>query len=332
MIDRKQIMDRAQTNVYGNLFPKEVIEKYDAPNRYYHTSEHLFFMVDRVLSNIPDNPSAILAAIYHDIVYDPYSSTNEEDSVAMMKDMLIRYPNSLASKCNVLEDATKIILETKDLNNNSEFNIIDRSILYYGTTSELIDYGIKIWKEFNRYSWTDFKAGHKKVILQILKDRGKLRPEINGYFSWLDSHKPTLAVYAGSFNPFHIGHKYVADQASKMFDKVILAIEHNPDKPQRNENEVVKTFHGLYQVQHFSDLLSNYIKHLAQDYSVSVVKGIRNAEDLNYEKVQERYLRELYPDINICYILTDPTLEHISSSGIKNLMMFDALVDQYLWK
>ena len=164
--------------------------------------------------------------------------------------------------------------------------------------------------------------------VKILK--GRLRADVNGYIAWLDSHKPTLAVYAGSFNPFHIGHKYVADQAAKMFDKVILATGTNPDKLERNEDD--KTHHGIYQVQRFSGLLSDHIKHLAQDYSVALVKGIRNAEDLNYEKVQERFLRELYPDINIYYILTDPSLEHISSSAIKNLMKFNSPVDHYLWK
>ena len=35
----------------------------------------------------------------------------------------------------------------------------------------------------------------------------------------------TKAVFAGSFDPFTLGHKDILERASKMFDEVIVALE-----------------------------------------------------------------------------------------------------------
>jgi pantetheine-phosphate adenylyltransferase len=37
-----------------------------------------------------------------------------------------------------------------------------------------------------------------------------------------------IGVYAGSFNPFHVGHADILHQALEVFDEVILAIGNNP--------------------------------------------------------------------------------------------------------
>ena len=40
----------------------------------------------------------------------------------------------------------------------------------------------------------------------------------------------TVAVYTGSFNPFHKGHLDILNKAKRMFDEVVIAVGHNPDK------------------------------------------------------------------------------------------------------
>ena len=40
----------------------------------------------------------------------------------------------------------------------------------------------------------------------------------------------TTAVFAGSFDPITNGHYDILEQASKMFNKVIIAVAYNPSK------------------------------------------------------------------------------------------------------
>ena len=72
---------------------EEVAARYDEPHRRYHDRRHL----DRVVADVerllvtvevPDADAVRLAAVFHDAVYDPRSATNEEDSAALVGEML----------------------------------------------------------------------------------------------------------------------------------------------------------------------------------------------------------------------------------------------------
>ena len=39
-----------------------------------------------------------------------------------------------------------------------------------------------------------------------------------------------ICVFAGSFDPFTVGHQEVVDKCLEMFDGIIVAVLNNPDK------------------------------------------------------------------------------------------------------
>ena len=41
----------------------------------------------------------------------------------------------------------------------------------------------------------------------------------------------STVLYPGSFDPFHLGHLDVVEQATALFGEVVVAVMHNPDKP-----------------------------------------------------------------------------------------------------
>ena len=41
----------------------------------------------------------------------------------------------------------------------------------------------------------------------------------------------TAALYPGSFDPFHLGHLDVVEQAAELFGEVVVVAMHNPAKP-----------------------------------------------------------------------------------------------------
>ena len=62
--------------------------RYGEPARFYHTLDHideLMRFYDEYRGKIVDNLAVRLAIMYHDIIYDPKSGTNEEDSAAIFE-------------------------------------------------------------------------------------------------------------------------------------------------------------------------------------------------------------------------------------------------------
>lgn len=172
-------------------------------------------------------------------------------------------------------------------------------------------------KEFTLNQHVDFLE-YQKQRLQFL-EKQNVNSNIKVLCDYVKVNKPKIAIFAGSFNPFHKGHYNVLQKAEKLFDKVIIAFGKNPDKtirnwpiPQTINNRQHTEYHGL---------LTDHIESFG--YDVTVVRGLRNSTDFNYEQNQYRYLQELKPDIKIINIFCDKEFEHISSSGIRTLEKYD---------
>jgi phosphopantetheine adenylyltransferase len=108
-------------------------------------------------------------------------------------------------------------------------------------------------------------------------------------------------------------------KAEKLFDKVIIAFGKNPDKTVRTW-DIPKTI-GNRQLTEYNGLLTDYVDSLG--YDVTLVRGLRNSTDFQYEQNQYRYIQELKPDIKIVNVFCDKEFEHISSSGIRTLEKYD---------
>lgn len=279
------------------------------------------------LGDVESN-ALFLAAVYHDVVYKPESNTNEKDSVSFMLETLKQFPNSLVTP-EVIEKASKLILDTADLDCSNILNYYDRQFIINEQEDELLDYSSKIWKEFNFHSWEDFKKGHLEIVT-------KINPQLRFYKNFLDKIRPRVGLYVGSFNPLHIGHKFIADEASKIFDKVILASGTNPDKVNcatYSTGILSSTVFNRYQTISFGGLLSNVVSELERQYDVTIVRGVRNGQDLEYGRMQDVFLKKIKPDIKVVYINSPSELSHISSSAIKNLINLGAtdVAKEMLW-
>lgn len=136
----------------------------------------------------------------------------------------------------------------------------------------------------------------------------------------------TIAVYPGSFNPWHAGHKDVLNQAIKTFDKVIVAIGRNPEKEslielanraKKIEQSIAELPLGLkIEIVSFSGLFRDFIQD--GDYNV-IIKGIRNIQDFEYEKNQQYWNEDLGIKIPTFYVIADRKLAHVSSSALRSI-------------
>jgi len=136
---------------------------------------------------------------------------------------------------------------------------------------------------------------------------------------WLENFEPRIGLFPGSFNPFHKGHYNILCKAEKLFHKVIIAFGNNPDKPPRTF-PIPQTIKNR-QIVEYSSLLTDLVEKFP--YRITVIRGLRNSTDFQYEQNQYRYMKELKPDLNIVNIFCDKEFEHISSSGIRTLMKYN---------
>ncbi len=142
----------------------------------------------------------------------------------------------------------------------------------------------------------------------------------------------TLAIYAGSFNPFHIGHLNIVDKMEKIFGygNIMIAIGVNPSKMAITDDQsqllerASKLAEGLdVKVEVYTTFLHELIdKKEAEGYHVVLVRGLRNGDYLDYEDNQLKFIKDFKKDINVVFIRCDEEFEHISSSAIRQLESF----------
>jgi len=323
----KKILDKSTLRI------DRYLQMMNEPHRYYHNLKHveeLFNLINKFYKDDPDKEDLQQLATMHDIIYNPkqINGENEKQSADFMAGMFYVTDNSRKLYNAIIDTATH---KNYSSELSRKFGELDMYILKSEFVSDLIEYENQIMKEYQFVDYSVYKQKRLEFLTSLDENE---YPNIFQLIDYVQNRKISVGIYSGSFNPFHIGHQYILNQADLLFDKVIINIGYNPDKiNEHTEKNVDYLKSKLYhQVDNFKGLLADYFNQFQDNlYSnVTIIRGIRNEKDLEFEQTQLQYLLDLNPNIKMIFIPTKLELSHISSSGIKTLQKFNTSVDKYL--
>ena len=130
-------------------------------------------------------------------------------------------------------------------------------------------------------------------------------------------------LFCGSFDPFTIGHRDIVDRALNLCDSVVIGIGINKDKTYSQSvgqrlDAIKKIFAGdkRVSVKAYEGLTADFAKRENIDF---IVKGVRNAEDFEYEQKQAVFNREKC-GVETLLLCADPALEGVSSTKVRKLL------------
>ncbi len=138
-------------------------------------------------------------------------------------------------------------------------------------------------------------------------------------------------LYPGSFDPIHLGHIDIIEQAHELFGAVVVAIMHNHAKSS-----------GLFGVDERVEMATTALAHLSRVSVVDqtglavqaaqrtgvdfIVKGLRNSGDFEIEQ-QMAHNNHAVTGVRTVYLPCRPELGYISSRFVREIAKYGGSID-----
>jgi pantetheine-phosphate adenylyltransferase len=143
-----------------------------------------------------------------------------------------------------------------------------------------------------------------------------------------------LAIYPGSFDPLTNGHLDIIHRASKICDRLIVAILNNRSKqPLFSIEERLSMIRestsniSNVEIDSFSGLLVDYA---AKRSANAIVRGIRAISDYEVELQMALINRRLRPETETLFLMAGEEFSFLSSHMVKEIITFGGNVAAFV--
>lgn len=143
-----------------------------------------------------------------------------------------------------------------------------------------------------------------------------------------------IAVYPGSFDPPTVGHEDIIRRAAGLFDRVIVAVMHNPAKrgfypveARVGMLEKIAAELPNVTVERWDGLLVDFVR---QRCASVVVRGLRQVNDFETEMTMAQVNAQLLPGMETVFLMTRPEHGCVSSSVVREIVSFGGDVSGFV--
>ena len=133
-----------------------------------------------------------------------------------------------------------------------------------------------------------------------------------------------IAVFPGSFDPITLGHVAVVNWAVPLFDEVIIAIGDNADKKHMFPVEQRKKWiedifkdEPKIKVEIYNGLTVDFCRKTGAWF---ILRGLRTSADFEFERSIAQVNRQLAPEVDTMFILTEAKYTPVSSSIVRDII------------
>lgn len=141
------------------------------------------------------------------------------------------------------------------------------------------------------------------------------------------------ALFAGTFDPFTIGHHRIVMRALQLFSRVVIAVGRNSGKQALHSvDERVEQLRRLYadepRVEAFvyDGLTIDFAKEIGAD---CLLRGVRSVKDFEYERELADVNRRI-SGMETLLLISEPEYSSISSSVVRELLSYGKDVSNML--
>jgi pantetheine-phosphate adenylyltransferase len=141
-------------------------------------------------------------------------------------------------------------------------------------------------------------------------------------------------IYPGTFDPITCGHLDVLERASRLFDRVTVAVADNPSKkPLFSSDErcamIEPNVAALKNVvvTKFGGLLVEFALEQKAD---AIIRGLRALSDFEFEFNMALMNRHLQPMIETIFVMPNEQFSYTSSSLVKQVAVYGGQVGHFV--
>lgn len=150
----------------------------------------------------------------------------------------------------------------------------------------------------------------------------------------IDHPRPLIAVYPGTFDPMTLGHADLMRRASRLFDKLIVAVAVGHHKrtmftvDERLEiaTEIAEPY-GNVEVIPFRGLLCNFVQ---SHRGKVVVRGLRAVSDFEYEYQMAGMNRHLMPEVETLFLTPSDQYQFVSGTFVREIATLGGDVSKFV--